>query len=307
MQNTTDPVLRARLEEERVKSRARMVRYRSRLKELPEEEQAAPRERARASRARYRHKIRRAHAPQDSLQCQPREAKLVQDSSQTNFQSESTRRPPEADLDRERDDTDFAQQNTRCSSSFPPSPHAHVMRHNPSPPHAYDMPRDYGGYICPTPPYERHATSTPPPPPASYTPQRPHGGDIPYPNPHSASPLTQVLRPDHASAKVNNSVRRRCFNCCTTETSMWLRSNLVAGEVLCNRCGLYEYTHAGPRPTQFTHEHGSLGDPADRSRSLACNAQPVFNRPPEYPPRSASAPPPGAFRVLSSHWRTQTT
>ncbi|KAJ7666953.1 hypothetical protein DFH06DRAFT_1470079 [Mycena polygramma] len=309
-------------EEQRVKSRARMARYRSRLKELPEEEQAAPRERARASRARYRYKTRRAHAPQDSIQCQLaplREAKLewrqrqseMQDASQTNIQSYSTRRPREADLNFERDDIDDAQQNTRCSTSLPPPPHAHVMRHTPSPPHhyAHDMPRDYGGYIYPPPPHERHATYAPQPPLPLYTPQSSHSGDISCPSPHSASPPPQVARPDDAGTKLNNSVRRRCFNCCTTETSMWLRSNLAAGEVLCNKCGLYEHTHTGPRlrPNQFTHKHGSLGDPADRSRSPTRNGQPAYYQPPEYPPRSASVPPPGAFRVLSSHWRTQTT
>ncbi|KAJ6474912.1 hypothetical protein C8R45DRAFT_803108, partial [Mycena sanguinolenta] len=50
-------------------------------------------------------------------------------------------------------------------------------------------------------------------------------------------------------------VRRRYFNCCTTNTSTWRRS---PGKVLCNKCGLFERTHQRLRPEQFPHKRGPL-------------------------------------------------
>ncbi|KAJ7677032.1 hypothetical protein DFH06DRAFT_976309, partial [Mycena polygramma] len=72
----------------------------------------------------------------------------------------------------------------------------------------------------------------------------------------------QVTHTDDAGTKLSNSVRRR-FNCCTTETSTWRRSNLAAGKVvpvqqMRAKCGLYESTHSRPRPDQFAHKRGSL-------------------------------------------------
>ncbi|KAJ6522477.1 hypothetical protein B0H19DRAFT_973456, partial [Mycena capillaripes] len=71
-------------------------------------------------------------------------------------------------------------------------------------------------------------------------------------------PPIQVVHTDDAGTKLSNSVRRRCFNCCTTETSTWRRSNLSPGKVLCNKCGLFERTHSRPRPEQFPHKRGPL-------------------------------------------------
>ncbi|KAJ7633867.1 hypothetical protein DFH06DRAFT_1004045 [Mycena polygramma] len=66
----------------------------------------------------------------------------------------------------------------------------------------------------------------------------------------SSAPV-QVVHTDDAGTKLSNLVRRRCFNCCTTETSTWRRSNLSSGKVLCNKCGLFERTHSRARPEQF--------------------------------------------------------
>ncbi|KAJ7149394.1 hypothetical protein C8R43DRAFT_887868, partial [Mycena crocata] len=109
-----------------------------------------------------------------------------------------------------------------------------------------------------------------PPPHPQYGPGQPfvvpYGGYASYPppgNPNSAPPgphgpivSTPVEHTDDVSTKVSDRVRRRCFNCCTTETSTWRRSKLNPGKVLCNKCGLFERTHSRPRPEQFPHKRG---------------------------------------------------
>ncbi|KAJ7766568.1 hypothetical protein DFH07DRAFT_915953 [Mycena maculata] len=79
--------------------------------------------------------------------------------------------------------------------------------------------------------------------------------------------VIQVVHTDDAATKLSDRVRRRCFNCCTTDTSTWRRSNLSPGKVLCNKCGLFERTHSRPRPEQFPHKRGPLASSTLRSRS----------------------------------------
>ncbi|KAF8433291.1 hypothetical protein L210DRAFT_3412328 [Boletus edulis BED1] len=81
---------------------------------------------------------------------------------------------------------------------------------------------------------------------------------------------------DDAATKLSDRVRRRCFNCCTTDTSTWRRSNLSPGKVLCNKCGLFERTHGRSRPDQFPHRRGPLATPMTRPRT---------------PPQSTQLPP----------------
>ncbi|KAF8998051.1 hypothetical protein BDZ89DRAFT_892951, partial [Hymenopellis radicata] len=59
---------------------------------------------------------------------------------------------------------------------------------------------------------------------------------------------------DDSSTKLTDRVRRRCFNCYTTDTSTWRRSTLTPGKVLCNKCGLFERTHRRQRPEQIAQE-----------------------------------------------------
>ncbi|KAJ7616920.1 hypothetical protein DFH06DRAFT_1012627 [Mycena polygramma] len=91
----------------------------------------------------------------------------------------------------------------------------------------------------------------------------------------------QVVHTDDAGTKLSNSVRRRCFNCCTTETSTWRRSNLSPGKVLCNKCGLFERTHSRARPEQFPHKRGPPASSTVRSRSpqSASNSQVSLSSP----------------------------
>ncbi|KAF8897895.1 hypothetical protein BD779DRAFT_1608379 [Infundibulicybe gibba] len=64
-----------------------------------------------------------------------------------------------------------------------------------------------------------------------------HPLQMTYLSPHTGLP-TQYLR-------------RRCFNCHTTEPPSWRRSTLNPGKIVCNKCGLYERTHLRPRPLRF--------------------------------------------------------
>ncbi|KAF9264387.1 hypothetical protein L218DRAFT_863084, partial [Marasmius fiardii PR-910] len=88
-----------------------------------------------------------------------------------------------------------------------------------------------------------------------------HGSHNAYPSagyPLPGHPPTQIVYTEDAATKLSDRVRRRCFNCCTTDTSTWRRSNLSPGKVLCNKCGLFERTHSRPRPEQFPHKRGPL-------------------------------------------------
>ncbi|CAA7269858.1 unnamed protein product [Cyclocybe aegerita] len=76
-----------------------------------------------------------------------------------------------------------------------------------------------------------------------------------------------IARTQGSSTPCRASPRRRCFNCCTTDTSTWRRSNLSPGKVLCNKCGLFERTHSRPRPDQFPHKRGPLASSALRGRT----------------------------------------
>lgn len=64
-------------------------------------------------------------------------------------------------------------------------------------------------------------------------------------------PVPPVQHTDDAASKETQYLRRRCFNCHTTEPPSWRRSTLNPGKIVCNKCGLYERTHLRPRPLRF--------------------------------------------------------
>ncbi len=78
-----------------------------------------------------------------------------------------------------------------------------------------------------------------------------NGGGLPsiplYMTPH-AIPIQHT---DDAASKETQYLRRRCYNCHTTEPPSWRRSTLSPGKIVCNKCGLYERTHLRPRPQRF--------------------------------------------------------
>jgi hypothetical protein len=147
----------------------------------------------------------------------------------------------------------------------PAPPRAHAQYH----PH----PDDHRGYD-----HHAHAQYAPQPLPIV------HGGYLPYQLPGTmlSAPMAppsggpvgggdgggsviQVAHTDDAATKLSDWVRRRCFNCCTADTSTW---RLVLGKVasripcssftfandnaqLCKKCGVFERTYSCPRPEQL--------------------------------------------------------
>jgi len=84
-----------------------------------------------------------------------------------------------------------------------------------------------------------------------YRPQS-SGGMPPMPMSYMSSHNgLHVQHTDDAASKETQYLRRRCFNCHTTEPPSWRRSTLNPGKIVCNKCGLYERTHLRPRPLRF--------------------------------------------------------
>ena len=103
----------------------------------------------------------------------------------------------------------------------------------------------------------------------------------------------EICYTEEANTKISNRLRRRCFNCKATETSTWRRSVLSPGKLvgyqgyltervylihsqLCNKCGLFERTHAIPRPKKFprrrTHGSKAIRPPSNPNmRTLSVN------------------------------------
>ncbi|KAF9261805.1 hypothetical protein L218DRAFT_869250, partial [Marasmius fiardii PR-910] len=131
-----------------------------------------------------------------------------------------------------------------------PGGHSQVSSH----PHPSREPYSPGGYASGPGPQGPGGGGYPPPPlPGSST-----GGGKGNAYPSGGTPMGEIVYTEDAATKLSDRVRRRCFNCYTTDTSTWRRSNLNPGKVLCNKCGLFERTHSRPRPEQFPHKRGPL-------------------------------------------------
>ena len=59
-----------------------------------------------------------------------------------------------------------------------------------------------------------------------------YASHAPAPYPQPGQPPVTIIHTDDAATKLSDRVRRRCFNCCTTDTSTWRRSNLSPGKVV---------------------------------------------------------------------------
>ncbi|KAJ7098641.1 hypothetical protein B0H15DRAFT_585410 [Mycena belliarum] len=111
-------------------------------------------------------------------------------------------------------------------------PHAHA--HNP---YAHPSPHQQF-YRHPAHPHHPHAHAQ------HAHAHAPHGM-------HFAPHGLPVQHTDDAASKETQYLRRRCFNCHTTEPPSWRRSTLHPGKIVCNKCGLYERTHLRARPLRF--------------------------------------------------------
>ena len=60
-----------------------------------------------------------------------------------------------------------------------------------------------------------------------------------------------VQHTDEAASEETQRLRRRCYNCHTTEPPSWRRSTLTPAKIACDQCGPYERTDLRPRPLRF--------------------------------------------------------
>lgn len=169
----------------------------------------------------------------------------------------------------------------------PPPQYDHHPHHSHDPYHNSMSPHMQGPPMHPPPMHHQPHHHQP------HMAQQP--GRDPYGQyPHPSQSNVQVVHTDDAATKLSDRVRRRCFNCCTTDTSTWRRSNLSPGKVLCNKCGLFERTHSRPRPEQFPHKRGPLASSTLRARSPPQGSQAQApHAQPQLPPMSAPGGPGG--------------
>ncbi|KAF5371202.1 hypothetical protein D9758_004097 [Tetrapyrgos nigripes] len=131
------------------------------------------------------------------------------------------------------------------------------------------------------PPLEYH--HLPPPPINSYL------------GPHPGLPIQHT---DDAASKETQYLRRRCFNCHTTEPPSWRRSTLNPGKIVCNKCGLYERTHLRPRPLRF--DELRAGNKARKASKAAAAAAGGSTSPPPKSPSVKKEPREGTLARRSS-------
>ncbi|KAJ6460733.1 hypothetical protein C8R47DRAFT_1027513, partial [Mycena vitilis] len=156
--------------------------------------------------------------------------------------------------------------------------HAHGHHHGDggySPPHGYAPPDAYDPAVKLEQQHHHGLYHHGPPPPPQFYHRHPshHPSSLPHPShhqhPHAQHHMPQhhmhpyalpggyaphglpVQHTDDAASKETQYLRRRCYNCHTTEPPSWRRSTLNPGKIVCNKCGLYERTHLRARPLRF--------------------------------------------------------
>ena len=82
------------------------------------------------------------------------------------------------------------------------------------------------------PSHEGSARATAYPPAAHVVPSQISGGAHEINYHYGGQQHINAIYTDDATTKLNDRVRRRCFNCCTTDTSTWRRSSLNPGKVV---------------------------------------------------------------------------
>ena len=131
----------------------------------------------------------------------------------------------------------------RHDQPYPPCEQHYPSRQEPYPPyHDFEDPNIKLEDAPPLIVQQRQSNFYKSPPPSC------HQMAMPYLPPHSNLPVQHT---DDAASKETQYLRRRCFNCHTTEPPSWRRSTLNPGKIVCNKCGLYERTHLRARPLRF--------------------------------------------------------
>ncbi|KAG9103484.1 hypothetical protein FRC06_010466 [Ceratobasidium sp. 370] len=180
----------------------------------------------------------------------------------------------------------------RAQPQMPPPPPGHWGGYQLPPPQPYQRPPrspppyDPRGQYRPPQPYGYPATGYPPGPPYAPGPSgatvdpnifKPdpyarHPGMPASPGPDPTRPDVQITYTDDSATKLTQYLRRRCFNCRVTEPPGWRKSTLNPGKIVraawrrvdygltilqvCNKCGLYERSHARPRPLHMDNPKG---------------------------------------------------
>jgi hypothetical protein len=139
-----------------------------------------------------------------------------------------------APSDNSQDRSSISTPPVRRSPHLYPPPYQHIQHpYMPYPTHFDHHQRyDHQDPNHPPPhPHPYHPASAQFSIPTMHPPPPPHRDPYhPYPVP-GATPVT-IVHTDDAATKLSDRVRRRCFNCCTTDTSTWRRSNLSPGKVV---------------------------------------------------------------------------
>lgn len=92
-----------------------------------------------------------------------------------------------------------------------------------------------------------------------------------------------IMHTDDAASKETQYLRRRCFNCHTTEPPSWRRSTLNPGKIVCNKCGLYERTHLRPRPHRFDELRATNKARKAAAKAGVVQPSPISSPKPQHP------------------------
>ncbi|KAG8763933.1 hypothetical protein FRC11_008881 [Ceratobasidium sp. 423] len=142
-----------------------------------------------------------------------------------------------------------------------PPPQGYAPRSPPPPPGQQYHPRypqPYPSYLPPAAygqPYSGPSGPTVDPTIFKADPYGRHPA-IPASPPDPSRPDVQITYTDDSATKLTQYLRRRCFNCRVTEPPGWRKSTLNPGKIVCNKCGLYERSHARPRPLHMDNPKG---------------------------------------------------
>ncbi|QRW05510.1 GATA type zinc finger [Ceratobasidium sp. AG-Ba] len=142
--------------------------------------------------------------------------------------------------------------------SYQPRPSRSPGPYDPRTPYRPGQP-PYGypaGYGPPGPPYPGPSGATVDPNIFKSDPYGRHPGMPASPGPDPSRPDVQITYTDDSATKLTQYLRRRCFNCRVTEPPGWRKSTLNPGKIVCNKCGLYERSHARPRPLHMDNPKG---------------------------------------------------
>ncbi|KAJ7763887.1 hypothetical protein B0H16DRAFT_1455130 [Mycena metata] len=85
--------------------------------------------------------------------------------------------------------------------------------------------------------------------------------------------------------KLRGRLRRKCFNCYTTKSPTWRRSQLNRRKIVCNKCGMFKRSHSRARPEVLTRARSHTKTPKQQRQQ---SSQPYKPPSPDLPISTAS-------------------